>query len=396
MSAPHHEMAEMSAEVSRVARALLSAGTAVAEVRARRRLQAARDAENQAQNRPTSEQGTDPGRSTTTSQQDRSWASEANQARAAAASSTVPEPAAAAPPRAAETGTVRTAAAEPSTRRVQARADAMSATTGAAAHDKHLRAVVHTAMPAMAKQVCNDRAWPALRASLHGIAQQGGDPAAELKAVQGRRNLSGANSPAKVLQWRLAKRAEQTTPTAETTNGHASTRGSAPADRHAESVLAALAADPIGTARDYADAQQHRDTHPEAAHAWDDALRAEHIDPDQIRADAKDVPVEESGPLDDRDEEFLSTLAAMDHDIDTDRAALHSAGQPNTTQTPAPEATAAPGAFATGADAARLAGQSHPRTVAEQLVDRGNQKTPQPGRARQPGLGTHRDAERER
>jgi len=237
----------------------------------------------------------------------------------------------------------------------------------------------------MAKQVCNDRAWPALRASLHGIAQQGGDPAAELKAVQGRRNLSGANSPAKVLQWRLAKRAEQHTPTA---GGQASTRGAAPADRHAESVLAALAADPIGTARDY--------THPVAAHAWDDALRAEHIDPDQIRADAKDVPVEESGPLDDRDEEFLSTLAAMDHDIDTDRAALHSAGQPNTTQTPAPEATAAPGAFATGADAARLAGQSHPRTVAEQLADRGNQKTPQPGRARQPGLGAHRDAERER
>jgi len=108
------------------------------------------------------------------------------------------------------------------------------------------------------------------------------------------------------------------------------------------------------------------------------------------------VPVEESGPLDDRDEEFLSTLAAMDHDIDTDRAALHSASGPNTTQTPAPDTAAAPGAFATGADAARLAGQSHPRTVAEQLADRGNHPTSQSGRPRQPGLGTHRDAERER
>lgn len=396
MSAPHHEMAEMTAEVSRVARALLSAGTAVADARARRRLQAARDAERQQQNGATSEQGTDPGPSATTPPEDRSWASETNQARTAAASSTVPEPAATAPPRAAETGTVRTAAAEPSTKKVQARADAMTATTGAAAHDKHLRAVVHTALPAMAKQVCNDRAWPALRASLHGIAQQGGDPAAELKAVEGRRNLSGANSPAKVLQWRLAKRVEQTTPTTETTNGHTSTRGNALADRHAESVIAALSADPIGTARDYADAQQHRDTHPEAAHAWDDALRAEHIDPDQIRADAKDVPVEEKGPLDDRDEEYLSTLAAMDHDIDTDRAALHSAGEPATNQTPAQDGAAAPGAFANGAEAARLAGQSHPRTVAEQLADRGTHKTPQPGRTRQPGLGTHRDVERQR
>ena len=391
MSAPHHEMAEMSAEVSRVARALLSAGTAVADVRARRRLQAARDAERQQQNRPPSEQGTDPGRSTMTSQQDRSWASETNQARAAAASSTVPEPAATAPPRAAETATVRTVAAEPSTRRVQDRADAMNATTGAAAHDKHLRALVHTALPAMAKQVCNDRAWPALRASLHGIAQQGGDPAAELKAVEGRRNLSGANSPAKVLQWRLARRAEQQTPTAHPSEGPSSARGTTNADRHAESVVAALAADPIGTARDYADAQQNRDTHPQAAQTWDDALRAEHIDPDQIRDAARSVPVNETGPLDDRDEEFLSTLARMGHDIDTDRATLHANNQPTTT----PDAPA-PGAFPNGADAARLAGQSHPRPITEQLADRRTHQTSQPGRPRQPGLGSQRDTKRQR
>jgi len=385
MSAPHHEMAEMTVEVSRVARALLSAGTAVADVRARRRLQTARDAERGAQNETGAPQAADADAAAPSTQQDRSWASETNRARAAA-SSTEPEPPTTAPR---PTGTVNPAAAlrPPSTKKIQTRADAMSATTGAADHDKHLRSVVSTAMPAMATQVCNDRAWPALRASLHGIEQQGGDPVAELKAVEGRRPLSGANSPAKVLQWRLAKRAEHHTPTTETANGHASTWGAA---------IAALAADPVGTARDYADAQQNRNTHPEAAQAWDDALRAENIDPDQIRADAKHVPVEESGPLDDRDEEFLSTLAAMGHDIDADRAALHSAGEPITTKTPAPDATAAPGAFATGADAARLAGQSHPRTVAEQLVDRGNQKTPQSGRARQPGLGTHRDAERER
>jgi len=390
MSSPHHEMQEMSAEVSRVARALLSAGTAVADVRARRRLQAARDGERQARGGSASEQATNPGRSEATPAEDRSWASEANQA-AAAVSTTGVESARSAPARAAETATTSAAGAQPSTARVQARADAMSSAGGAATRDKHLRSVLDTALPGVAKQVYNDRAWPALRASLHGIEQRGGDPVAELKAVEGRRGVTGMNSAAKVLQWRLARRAEQQAPTAHPPEGPSSARGTTIADRHAASVVAALAADPVGTARDYADAQQNRDTHPQAAQAWDDALRAEHIDPDQIRDTARSVPVNETGPRGDRDEEFLSTLARMGHDIDTDRATLHANGQPTTT----PDAPA-PGAFINGADAARLAGQSHPRPVAEQLADRRTHQTSQPGRPRQPGLGSQRDAERQR
>jgi len=37
-----------------------------------------------------------------------------------------------------------------------------------------------------------------------------------------------------------------------------------------------------------------------------------------------------------------------------------------------------------------------PRSISEQLAARGNQKPSRPGRPRQPGLGAHRDAERER
>lgn len=85
----------------------------------------------------------------------------------------------------------------------------------------------------------------------------------------------------------------------------------------------------------------------------------------------------------------------MEHDIDADRAALHSAGEPATSPNPAQDTTAR-GAFATGAEAARLAGQSHPRSISEQLAAHGNQKPSRPGRPRPPGLGAHRDAERER
>ena len=113
--------------------------------------------------------------------------------------------------------------------------------------------------------------------------------------------------------------------------------------------------------------------------------------PDQIRDAARSVPVNEIGPLGDREEEFLSTLARMGHDVDTDRATLNDNGQ--TTTTPG---APAPGAFINGADAARLAGQSHPRPVAEQLADRRTHQTSQHGRPRQPGLGSQRDAERQR
>ena len=51
-------------------------------------------------------------------------------------------------------------------------------------------------------------------------------------------------------------------------------------------MLRALAEDPVGTAAAYADAEAHRDTNPDAAQAWDEALRAENIDPQRVREDA--------------------------------------------------------------------------------------------------------------
>ncbi len=51
-------------------------------------------------------------------------------------------------------------------------------------------------------------------------------------------------------------------------------------------MLRALAEDPVGTAAAYVDAEAHRDTHLAAAQAWDEALRAENIDPQRVREDA--------------------------------------------------------------------------------------------------------------
>ncbi len=79
-----------------------------------------------------------------------------------------------------------------------------------------------------------------------------------------------------MLSWRLANQTARTTPP----------RAEAAAQAQAQSVLHALASDPVGTAHAYADAQLHRDTHPQVASAWDEALRTEHIDPHQVADDA--------------------------------------------------------------------------------------------------------------
>jgi len=182
-------------------------------------------------------------------------------------------------------------------------------------------------------------------------------------------------------------------------------------DRDAGSVLRALAEDPVGTAAAYADAEAHRDTNPVAAQAWDEALRAENIDPQRVRDDATaahrdTVSVDRHG--DDRDleqvgepsrdgfaEDYLSALGRAGIDPDTARTQL---GEGDTAaEPPAAEQAPAPGRtmYSDGAEAARLAGLSHPRSVAEQLATRtpGGQETPA-ARGREQDPIRHRDRSR--
>jgi len=247
MSAPHDETHEMHNEVATVARAMLSAGLAVADARRQQQLRAARDAERALpQDRtsgPAPEHATD-------------QASAEQPTPQPGRGGTLPDPG----------GFSR--------RDIQQRADTMATTPGSAEHDTRLRDVVSAAVPATAEAVLTDPAWPALRAGLRHIENNGGDPRAELAAAASRRPLRGADSAARVLRWRLATRSAE--------HDHANGTAAVPADtrdRDAGSVLRALAEDPVGTAAAYADAEAHRDTHPTAAQAWDEALRAENIDP---------------------------------------------------------------------------------------------------------------------
>jgi len=182
-------------------------------------------------------------------------------------------------------------------------------------------------------------------------------------------------------------------------------------DRDAESVLRALAEDPVGTAAAYADAEAHRDTNPAAAQSWDEALRAENIDPQRVRDDAAahrdtastDRPgtdrdldtVDDSSSRDGFAEDYLSALARDGVDPDTARTQLRegdtAAERPTAKQAPAAPRTM----FSHGSDAARLAGLSHPRSVAEQLATRkpGGQETPA-ARGRENDPIRHRDRSR--
>jgi len=262
MSAPHDETHEMHNEVATVARAMLSAGLAVADGRRHRQLRAARDAERALPQAPRTEPKADrtsgpaPERAT-----DQAGAERPTQQPGYGGA--LPDPG----------GFSR--------RDIQQRADTMAATPGSAEHDARLRDVVSAAVPATAEAVLADPAWPALRAGLRHIENNGGDPRAELAAAAGSRPLRGADSAARVLRWRLATRSAEQDRANGTSAAPADTR-----DRDAGTVLRALAEDPVGTAAAYADAEAHRDTHPAAAQAWDEALRAENIDPQRVRDDA--------------------------------------------------------------------------------------------------------------
>jgi len=214
------------------------------------------------------------------------------------------------------------------------------------------------------------------------------------------------DSAARVLQWRLA--------TASAEQDRATGAVAVPADtkdRDAGSVLRALAEDPVGTAAAYADAEAHRDTNPVAAQAWDEALRAENIDPQRVRDDAtaahrdtvsadrhgddRDLEQGDDPSRDDFAEDYLSALDRAGIDPDTARTQLNEgdtvAEPPAAEQAPAPPRTM----YSDGAEAARLAGLSHPRSVAEQLATRtpGGQETPA-ARGQEQDPIRHRDRSR--
>ncbi len=386
MSAPHDETHEMHNEVATVARAMLSAGLAVADARRQRQLRAAREAERAlpqpVRTEPAADRTSGPA-----PERASDHASAEQPTQHPGRGGTVPDPG----------GFSR--------RDIQQRADTMATTPGSGEHDARLRDVVSAAVPATAEAVLADPAWPALRAGLRHIENNGGDPRAELAAVAASRPLRGADSAARVLRWRLA------THSAEKDHGNGTAAVSADTrDRDAGSVLRALAEDPVGTAASYADAEAHRDTHPAAARAWDEALRAENIDPQRVREDAAahrdSTSTDRPGTDRDRDtvggssrdgfaEDYLSALARDGVDPDTARTQLRegdtTAERPAAEQAPAPPRTM----FSDGAEAARLAGLSHPRSVAEQLATRkpGGQETPA-ARGRENDPIRHRDRSR--
>jgi len=385
MSAPHDETHEMHNEVATVARAMLSAGLAVADARRQRQLHAAREAERALPQAPRTEPAADR-TSGPAPERASDHASAEQPTQHAGRGGTLPDPG----------GFSR--------RDIQQRADTMATTPGSGEHDARLRDVVSAAIPATAEAVLTDPAWPALRAGLRHIEHNGGDPRAELAAAASRRPLRGADSAARVLRWRLATRS--------TEQDHANGTAAAPADtrdRDAGSVLRALAEDPVGTAAAYADAEAHRDTNPAAAQAWDEALRAENIDPQRVRDDAaahrdststdrpgtdRDTEAVSDSSRDSFAEDYLSALARDGVDPDTARTQLRkgdTTARPAAEQSPAPPRTM----FSDGADAARLAGLSHPRSVAEQLATRtpGGQGTPA-ARGRENDPIRHRDRSR--
>jgi len=387
MSAPHDETHEMHNEVATVARAMLSAGLAVADARRQRQLRAAREAERALPQAPRTEPAADRTSGPAPERAPDTAATEQQQTEQSRPDGTVPDPG----------GFSR--------RDIQQRADTMAATPGSAEHDARLRDVVSAVVPATAEAVLTDPAWPALRAGLRHIENNGGDPRAELAAAAASRPLRGADSAARVLRWRLATRSAEHDRANGTAAVPTDTR-----DRDAGSVLRALAEDPVGTAAAYADAEAHRDTHPVVAQAWDEALRAENIDPQRVRDDAAahrdTASTDHPGTDQNREqvsgsardgfaEDYLSALARDGVDPDTARTQLRAgdttAEHPTAEQSPAAPRTM----FSDGAEAARLAGLSHPRSVAEQLATRkpGGQETPA-ARGRENDPIRHRDRSR--
>jgi len=386
MSAPHDETHEMHNEVATVARVMLSAGLAVADGRRQQQLRAARDAERALPQAPRTEPAADRA-SGPTPERAPDQASAEQPTQHAGRGGTLPD------------------LGGFSRRDIQQRADTMAATPGSAEHDARLRDVVSAAVPATAQAVLADPAWPALRAGLRHIENNGGDPRAELAAAAASRPLRGADSAARVLRWRLA--------TASAEHDHGNGTAAVPGDtrdRDAGSVLRALAEDPVGTAAAYADAEAHRDTHPAAAQAWDEALRAENIDPQRVREDA--AAHRDSASTD---------RPGTDRDLDTVADSSRTASRrttcrrwPGTASTPTPpgpssaRATPPPSAPRRSNHLRRRApcsptvprraawrALSHPRSVAEQLATRtpGGQDTPA-ARGREQDPIRHRDRAR--
>ncbi|PJE97101.1 mobilization protein [Streptomyces carminius] len=73
----------------------------------------------------------------------------------------------------------------------------------AAAGGRPMAGAVQQAVPAHARAVLADPAWPALRTRLVEIERSGEDPAEVLATVAARRELGSADSVAEVLSWRL-------------------------------------------------------------------------------------------------------------------------------------------------------------------------------------------------
>ncbi len=184
MSTPHDETHEMHSEVATVARAMLSAGLAVADARRQRQLRAARETERalpQAlRTEPAAERASGPPPERATAQ-----ANAEQPTQQPGRGGTLPDPG----------GFSR--------RDIQQHADTMAATPGSGEHDARLRDVVSAAVPTTAEAVRTDLAWPALRAGLHHIENNGGDPGTQLAAAASMRPLRGVDSAARVLQWRL-------------------------------------------------------------------------------------------------------------------------------------------------------------------------------------------------
>ncbi len=140
------------------------------------------------------------------------------------------------------------------------------------------------------------------------------------------------------------------------------------------------------------------------------AARAENIDPQRVRDDTaahrdtasigeprdeRDLEQGDDPSRDDFAEDYLSALDRAGIDPDTARTQLNegdtAAEPPAAEQAPAPPRTM----YSDGADAARLAGLSHPRSVAEQLATRtpGGQETPA-ARGQEQDPIRHRDRSR--
>jgi hypothetical protein len=92
----------------------------------------------------------------------------------------------------------RAGAARPSTSRAPA-----VAAGGRDGGQRLMTAVVQHAIPAHARAVLADPAWPVLRGRLLAVEEGGEDPGEVLAAVAARRELGSAESVAEVLTWRL-------------------------------------------------------------------------------------------------------------------------------------------------------------------------------------------------